>query len=102
MVTFSVQPFIVAASSLCSLKDAVLDRWLGRDLEPYVLCLRQLASSIAYLHSRRIILCDFAADTIFVQKLSEDNKDVKVRYLLPLPPFPFPQTKNKQTSRQTT
>lgn len=79
-VVFCVQPFVVAAASLCSLKDAVLSRWLGKDLEPYLLCLQQLASNISYLHSRRIILCDFAADTIYVEKNSEDNKLTKVRY----------------------
>ena len=71
---------MVAARSLCSLKDTILFRWLGKDLQPYVLCLRRLACDISYLHSRRIILRDFAADTIHVEKPSEDIKAIKVRY----------------------
>jgi hypothetical protein len=79
---FAFQPFVIPAKSLFSLRDAVIGRLLGQSLEPYVLCLRQLANSLAYMHSRRIILCDFAPDTVYIESQSSDHKMLKVRFKL--------------------
>lgn len=71
-------PFAIPAELLCSLKDAVLTRWLGDDIEPYIICLRQLATVISHLHSHGLILCDFAADTIHVEKFATNPPKYKV------------------------
>ncbi|XP_076461355.1 uncharacterized protein LOC143293893 [Babylonia areolata] len=66
-----ILPFVVATpSTLMSLQQAMRYRLFGKDLRPYVLCMQELAKSIAHLHSRRIILCDFSPDTIYVEKQS--------------------------------
>ncbi|XP_070211557.1 uncharacterized protein [Littorina saxatilis] len=73
-----VLPFVIPATSLCSVKDAVLGRWLGAELELYVVCLQQLAHHMYHLHDRGIVLCDFSAETVHVEKVSDVNRVMKV------------------------
>ncbi|PVD32240.1 hypothetical protein C0Q70_07673 [Pomacea canaliculata] len=60
---------IPAKYSICSLERAVVRRWLGNDIQEYVECLGNIATAIAELHSRGLVLCDFCADKIFIEKV---------------------------------
>ncbi|XP_025100800.1 uncharacterized protein LOC112568022 isoform X2 [Pomacea canaliculata] len=54
--------------SMCSLVNAVHSLLLGRDIKEYIQCLANIASVIADLHSHGLVLCDFRADAIYVEK----------------------------------
>lgn len=53
--------------NMCSLVKAVHSLLLGKDIKEYIQCLANIASVIADLHSHGLVLCDFRADTIYVE-----------------------------------
>ncbi|XP_025100570.1 uncharacterized protein LOC112567904 isoform X2 [Pomacea canaliculata] len=69
---------VMAENGMCSLEKAVETRWLGNSIDKYIECLERIASVIATLHARRLVLCDFSADMIYIEKdsTSEHLKNV--------------------------
>lgn len=55
-------------NSACSLESAVYMMWLGRDIKDYIQCLADIATAIADLHSYGLVLCDFSAERIYIEK----------------------------------
>lgn len=81
LIFFLFQSFVVMAENgMCSLEKAVETRWLGNSIDNYIECLERIASVIATLHARGLVLCDFSADMIYIEKdsTSEHLKNVRL------------------------
>lgn len=74
---------IPAQYGLCSLRTVVARKWLGPEIKDYIECLQKIARNIAQLHSHRLLLCDFDADSIYVENISDTSLQIRVSTIWP-------------------
>ncbi|XP_025099932.1 receptor-interacting serine/threonine-protein kinase 1-like [Pomacea canaliculata] len=67
---FEIRFRIPVKGGVCSLLSAVMTRLLGDNVEDYIQLLGKIATVIADLHSHNLVLGDFCADTIYIEKFT--------------------------------
>lgn len=60
--------WLPSVHNMCSLAKAVHSLLLGRDIKEYIQCLANIATVIADLHSYGLVMRDFSAYTIYIEK----------------------------------